>query len=679
MAEKKVVILKDGQEIDTRDVLTGYSISEGYEVRAYSEGSVISAGVYEGGVLQALGGEVSKAMILQGGLFEAQAGTVDDTLVLEDGQFVVQGTTVSNTSIIGGTASVQKEGMALGTFVSGDGIVEVLEGGFASDLTMFAGTVSLSGGYGSAMTIQGGLLNVSDGAFAYEVCLPDHSAAFVVSEEGMILNSELDGASGDIQAGGIAVNSELWSYYNEDEPGVIYSATLTLHAGAWHYGTLFIDSKSTLVAEEGSVIDFTLEGSTASANALLNDFTRISGTPTFTMTVSEEQAAGTYALAGNAAAFSTPLFVCCGDYAPMLLDAGDAGTYHNSVYSLEVKDGTLTAAVEDFATTASAEKLTWGGINGAESYELQLANGRELLSLEVSTTGVDLLGLADGDYAWRVRNAAEADNWQNGGDFSQTAESSSPHAYVAETNDATDLFFAKTDGAWKDGYCAENVFTKERIALQGKLRVTDIFAGSDDASVLTCSVPEAQASGVALFLDDIYSPAEGASEQARLSRIDTILATVGDDIVDLTSTRFGFADGVAVYGGAGDDVLWGGGEGCSLFGGDGNDRLAGTAGNDLLVGGAGDDVIQCLGGEDILCFGSMWGGDTVMQEAGGRVTLWLAQGDESKWDAESMVYSDGVNSIRVAGGVSSSDVTLKFGDDGSERYARLLSQGALLA
>ena len=44
-----------------------------------------------------------------------------------------------------------------------------------------------------------------------------------------------------------------------------------------------------------------------------------------------------------------------------------------------------------------------------------------------------------------------------------------------------------------------------------------------------------------------------------------------------------------------------------------------------------------------------------------------------------MVYSDGANSVRIEGGVAAADITLKFGNDGSELYSLLLTQGAFLA
>ena len=66
------------------------------------------------------------------------------------------------------------------------------------------------------------------------------------------------------------------------------------------------------------------------------------------------------------------------------------------------------------------------------------------------------------------------------------------------------------------------------------------------------------------------------------------------------------------------------------------------------------------GGEDIFTFGGDWGNDSVEQLAGGSVTLWFEEGSESNWNADTLTYTDGANSVTVKGAVS---VTLKFGAD----------------
>lgn len=81
------------------------------------------------------------------------------------------------------------------------------------------------------------------------------------------------------------------------------------------------------------------------------------------------------------------------------------------------------------------------------------------------------------------------------------------------------------------------------------------------------------------------------------------------------------------------------------------------------------------GGNDIFTFCENWGADTVQQRAFGTVTLWFASGDISNWDAAAMTYTDGENSVKVSGARADA-ITFKFGDDGSEEYAKLSDMGA---
>ena len=81
------------------------------------------------------------------------------------------------------------------------------------------------------------------------------------------------------------------------------------------------------------------------------------------------------------------------------------------------------------------------------------------------------------------------------------------------------------------------------------------------------------------------------------------------------------------------------------------------------------------GGDDVFTFCDNWGIDTVQQLTTGSVTLWFAEGSMDNWNAETLTYTDGENSVKVSG-VAAEKVTLKFGDDGSEQYVLLASAGA---
>ena len=145
--------------------------------------------------------------------------------------------------------------------------------------------------------------------------------------------------------------------------------------------------------------------------------------------------------------------------------------------------------------------------------------------------------------------------------------------------------------------------------------------------------------------------------------------------MDMTSQRFEYVgDGVKIYGGLGNDTIWANNGNNMLFGDAGNDRIVGGADNDMIVGGNGNDRMHGGGGNDIFCFGENWGVDTVEQLSDGEITLWFESGLESNWNADTLTYTDGTNSVKVSG-VSADNITLIFGDNGSLRYDELAAAG----
>ena len=334
----------------------------------------------------------------------------------------------------------------------------------------------------------------------------------------------------------------------------------------------------------------------------------------------------------------------------------------------------------------SKDALSWDS-NGAERYVVEYSTDNFAHALGVTTTGsgIDSCELPAGSYAWRVRDAAGG-SWVAGNDFvSDNAGSETPKMIaVPEANGNTDLFFASAVGVWQQGYAAQHTGTAggwsgtgELVAIAGKGKIANLYCGSADATVL---VMTDDANGDALFVDDIFSAFPDNSEaQARIAQIDEIRAGAGDDLVDMTSQRFAYiGNGVTLRGGDGNDVLWANTGDNRLFGDAGNDRIVGAAGNDLVAGGSGDDSMHGGGGSDIFAFCADWGKDTVEQLADGSVTLWFAAGDGAKWNAETLTYADGENSVTVSG-VTADKVTLKFGDDGSAEFAALAAAGAFAA
>jgi len=60
--------------------------------------------------------------------------------------------------------------------------------------------------------------------------------------------------------------------------------------------------------------------------------------------------------------------------------------------------------------------------------------------------------------------------------------------------------------------------------------------------------------------------------------------------------------------------------------------------------------------------GGNWGVDTVEQLADGQVMLWFAEGDHANWNASTMTYTDGANSVTVKD-VTADEVEIYIGDE----------------
>ena len=330
----------------------------------------------------------------------------------------------------------------------------------------------------------------------------------------------------------------------------------------------------------------------------------------------------------------------------------------------------------------TAEKVSWEE-NEADAYVVEYSTDNFEHVVQVTTTeiAVDMPELPAGTYQWRVKTYGGTE-WTVGEPIVSEVESATPKVVRSNGDGNDDLFFASPNGTWSDSYYARHVGsvndwtgTNEIVSANGRGRIQNLFFGSSDPNVLCLTDSE---NGDAIFVDDSYTelPKEVEENTARLYRIQEIRAGAGDDIVDMTSRRFEYTGrGLTIRGGDGDDVIWANKGGNMLFGDAGNDRIIGASGNDLIAGGTGNDSMHGGGGNDVFTFCDNWGTDTVQQLETGSVTLWFASGDESRWNASTLTYTDGDNSVRVSG-VTPDQISLKFGDDGSVLFSVLSEIGA---
>lgn len=83
------------------------------------------------------------------------------------------------------------------------------------------------------------------------------------------------------------------------------------------------------------------------------------------------------------------------------------------------------------------------------------------------------------------------------------------------------------------------------------------------------------------------------------SAIEEIIASNGNDIINLASTTYTLGN-MTVHAGNGDDVVWSNSGNDILYGNDGNDIIDGGAGNDFIYGGQHDDILFGGEGEDFI-------------------------------------------------------------------------------
>jgi Ca2+-binding RTX toxin-like protein len=107
-----------------------------------------------------------------------------------------------------------------------------------------------------------------------------------------------------------------------------------------------------------------------------------------------------------------------------------------------------------------------------------------------------------------------------------------------------------------------------------------------------------------VFLDD------DAFTTPRLEGITAFSMRGGNDVVDLTSSRFTYGN-AKIDGGDGNDWLFSGAGKDKLLGGAGEDRLNGGDGKDVIIGGANRDFLAGGAGKDIFFFGDQDGRDNI--------------------------------------------------------------------
>ena len=432
--------------------------------------------------------------------------------------------------------------------------MNVFNGGTADGTTVFVGGIDIfSGGRANCTTINdyGSMCILSGGVASATTLNPDGIGfnMLFVSRGGIASDTTLNGWR-DYAKGLCAIHIEGIA----DNTIVSGGGSMYISSGGVHRGTLQIEFGTIVSASSGAKIDFTVARRTTEDDYLINNLSFISGSPTYTITVSAEQAAGTYKLAQGAADFTGSITIGDGttDYGTLTVN-GDVLEYNDRTYALKRVQGSLTLTIagisEGPTSSDNASGVSWNHIPGWEymvDFTVEYSRDGFATTLTVTTRGnaVDHYGMPEGTYQWRVNG--------NAGDDITATGISSPQLLASDADENLDLFFAVGKGTWNHWYSARHdgslggwTGTGEEVKLQGKNQLIDIFFGAAAASIL---VMTDDANGDALFLDDIFSDSPVLEQQARISMIKEIRAGAGDDLVDLTSQRFTSYNGEVVGG-----------------------------------------------------------------------------------------------------------------------------------
>ena len=712
--------------VSQNGLLIAYGKADGTTVRA-------------GGMLMAdQGSDVTDTVIEANGAMTVEHGGHATDVDVHGKLTVNNGLAEGNTVYANGVMQVMNTGVASNTTVEDLGRQVVASGGQATG-NSFSGAQSeqhvRKSGLASGNTFDGALQVVSDGGVAEDNVFSNNGVQ-EVSDGAVARHTELSGNSFQYISnavaydtvvhvgcmafafeGGLAVDCTVGSggYLVVGDMGGSYAQGvgaargMTIERGGLARleegavlsgdnvvaGTLEVTGAATgaPMGQNDTAPSLTFDFSTRSTadSYMVNDISLLDGL-NYSLTLNVTQAVGNYKFTSKGgAAFMDAVMV----YDAEGVYYGSLNTWSEVVFGDRIvklqSSGTglnINVAANPLSAFELPEELvatdgnvcSWGHIAKTAGYVVQFSrdNFQTFVTVELTEEAVTLNGLPY-NLQWRVR-AADATVWTNGGTVAANAQVGS--TVISGMKDwQYDVLFASPNEKWDYTYAAKHLGeldgwggTGEHVQLNGKNKLDNVFEASSDANILLLTD---DAGGDALFIDDIFSTfPDGLEAQARVAKIDEIRAGAGDDLVDLTSQRFDYAGGgMTVRGGLGNDPIWAGKGENMLFGDAGNDRIVGASGNDVMAGGAGDDSLHGGGGNDIFAFGGAWGHDTVEQLEDGGVTLWFDKGSLDKWNASTMTYTDGANSVKVSG-VTANAVSLKFGDDGSSQYDKLLAEGA---
>ena len=341
-------------------------------------------------------GEVSSGIVLNNdSMFVSSGGSANDTTVNNGSMIVSSGGGADGIFInTWGKGYVQNSGSAAHTTVNSGGTLYIHGGGTATEIMENGGYVQADSGaevtfapnafiglvlnaYQNATVHSGttalntivnsdGRLYISSGGTADQTTVNgsglSYSGVVIIRGEGLADHTTLN-SNGHlhVSSGGLAdhTTANLWGQLHVSSGGTAANTTvnsvgfLYVSGGGKHTGSLQIAQDANVSAYEGGIIDFTVAGRTSEDGYLINNLSWIKGTPTYTITVAGDEAAGTYKLAQGAGSFTGTLSIgtATENYGSITVN-GEALTHDETEYSLIRSGGNLTLQIAALAPAA---------------------------------------------------------------------------------------------------------------------------------------------------------------------------------------------------------------------------------------------------------------------------------------------------------------------------------------
>ena len=346
LARYATITISDGQ------VSSGLTIENSY-LYVSSGGTAVSTTVNCGCVYVSNGGmTVSTTFNSGGALYVMNGGTADHTIMDHTrmdaiGEVYVSSGGIANYTTVRGGVDMEEEpipvfalmdingGVANYTTLGDYSDMYVSNGGTANSTTVSGGVIHVSGsGTMNLTTVSRGSITVFAGGRVDSTTLDIEGYLAVIAG---VANSTTINRVGDfhIYSGGTAINTIVNS-----------GGYLFLLGGGIHSGTLMINPDALIVsAYSGAIIDFTVAEQEDASVALINRYDLISGAADaiYIITVNDNQAYGTYALADHAESFNKSITVkTVAGNSLGSLSMGNILANGTSLYSLSRNDsGTL--------------------------------------------------------------------------------------------------------------------------------------------------------------------------------------------------------------------------------------------------------------------------------------------------------------------------------------------------